>query len=58
MDNNVPDIDANIPDLANLALPKEIEHLLASAEALDSPVTLDLMDKPQTWKEAQQSADA
>ncbi|KAG6814704.1 hypothetical protein H0H87_007849, partial [Tephrocybe sp. NHM501043] len=56
-DNNAPDIDVNIPDLATLALPEEIEHLLASAEVLDSPITLDLMDEPQTWKEAQQSAD-
>ncbi|KAG6856166.1 hypothetical protein H0H87_006894, partial [Tephrocybe sp. NHM501043] len=57
-DDNALDINVNIPDLANLALSKEIEHLLALAEVLDSPVMLNLMDEPQTCKEAQQSADA
>lgn len=56
--DNIQNIDANIPDLANIASLEQIEHLLVAAEALDNPISLDLGDEPQTWRQAQESADA
>ena len=41
-----------LPDLTDIAEIKDIEHLLALAEAFDEPVSIDLTDEPQTWREA------
>lgn len=50
--------DETAPDLANVATVDGIEHLLAVAESLSNPISLELGDEPHTWKDALESSDA
>ncbi|KAG6897141.1 hypothetical protein C0992_003799 [Termitomyces sp. T32_za158] len=50
--------DHPIPDVANLASPEAIEHLLSIAETLDDPLMIDLSDEPWSWHKAMESPHA